>query len=195
MARWPLQISEFPVELSGENRAFGSNELYVDLIPQSCWFTNVRTCIAKSDWERLRHYIYKRANYHCECCSERAPLEAHERWDFNEETKTQKLVRIIALCKRCHEVTHIGLAQIKRRGEIALRHLMKVTKINEVEAQMHIDEAFKLWEERNKFHWALDLSLITNSGIRLARKFNSKERFNISQMALVRLKIKYGILD
>ncbi|WP_131784091.1 DUF5710 domain-containing protein [Legionella gresilensis] len=185
IARWPIERSELPAEFSGENRAFGGNELYVDLVPQSCWFTNVRTCIAKNDWNRLRRYIYNRANYLCECCGEKAPLEAHERWDFNEGTKIQKLVRVIALCKLCHEVTHMGLAQIRGRGEIAFRHLMKVTKMNELEAQLHIDEAFSLWEKRSQFHWLLDISLITNAGIKLTREFNLKERAIISQIQFI----------
>jgi len=35
-------------------------------------------------------------------------LDAHERWEYNFETNTQKLVRIIALCKMCHASTHYG---------------------------------------------------------------------------------------
>ncbi len=33
-----------PDPLPGEDRAFGAG-LFVDLIPTSCWFTNVRACV------------------------------------------------------------------------------------------------------------------------------------------------------
>lgn len=34
-----------------EDRNFGGYELYIDLIPKSCWFTNVRYCIKSNDWD------------------------------------------------------------------------------------------------------------------------------------------------
>ena len=33
--------------LINEDRYYGGDELYIDLIPKSCWFTNVRYCIKK----------------------------------------------------------------------------------------------------------------------------------------------------
>jgi hypothetical protein len=33
-----------PDVLGGEDRSFGGG-LFVDLIPDSCWFTNVRSCV------------------------------------------------------------------------------------------------------------------------------------------------------
>lgn len=111
----------------------------------------------------------------CECCQTKQNLEAHERWHFNEELRIQKLMRIIALCKECHEVTHIGLAKVRGRFDIALHHLMKVTKMTLEQANCHIDKAFAVWELRNKHEWSLDLSILTNSGIKLS-KLESKTK-------------------
>ena len=99
---WP--INEEPIlTLKGEDRTFGGNELFVDLIPSNCWFTNVRTFVHFSDWDRLRNHIYERVDFRCECCNistihANVQLEAHERWEYNELTLTQKLVRLVALC-------------------------------------------------------------------------------------------------
>lgn len=178
--RWPL--SSAPINgLKGEDRGYGDNKLYVDLVPDSCWFTNVRKCIHPSDWDRLRKFIYERANHTCECCGSGETLDAHERWHYNEETKTQKLVRIIALCKSCHEATHMGLAQIRNRGEIAERHLMKVTGMDFCCVSKHIQEAISKWEYRNRIHWDLDLSIISDSGIQLVRDFNKYQRSEIAE--------------
>lgn len=184
--RWPL--NEVIKELVGEDRNYGGNALFVDLIPTSCWFTNVRKCIDPSDWDRLRYFIYKRANYQCECCQSKAPLDAHERWHFDEESMTQKLMRIIALCKPCHETTHMGLAQIKGRGDIAIQHLISVNGISEFEAKNHVKKSFDLWGKRNRFKWELDLTIITNSRIKLSQEFNSYERkiFSDNQTRLTR---------
>ena len=169
MTRWALTTPKENLVLKGEDRAFGGSNLFVDLVPKTCWFTNVRTCIDKGDWNKLRQAIYKRANYQCECCQANSPLDAHERWEFDEDTKIQKLVRLIALCKPCHEVTHIGLAQIKGREGIVIKHLMNVTGMNKTDAEMHIDDAFNLWSKRNLYNWELDLSIILNSGINLKK--------------------------
>lgn len=181
--RWPTlpPIMNIP----GEDRNFEGNRLFVDLVPKTCWFTNVRTCVEPSDWDRLRKYVYERANNRCECCNEKAVLEAHERWHFNNETKVQKLMRIIALCKSCHEVTHIGLAKKNGRAEEATKHLMKVTGMNDVEANKHINDAFALWHERNKFVWELDLSIITESGIQLSKRVEAQERSQISKETIL----------
>src|SRR5215831_6639908 len=61
VARW----TPLPDLLPGEDREFGSG-LFVDLVPSSCWFTNVRSCISEQDWERLRRMIVSRAGQRCE---------------------------------------------------------------------------------------------------------------------------------
>ena len=110
------QVNNEQVILKGEDRTYGGNDLFVDLIPTSCWFKNVRSSIHRKDWDRVRKHIYDRVNFICECCNEHnTRLEAHERWDYDNITKTQKLMRLIALCHKCHEVTHMGLAQIRNR--------------------------------------------------------------------------------
>lgn len=162
-----------PVILNGEDREFGGNLLFVDLIPSTCWFTNVRSCIHPTDWDRVRHYVYDRVNYICECCGSRTrelgiQLDAHERWHYDIDTLTQKLMRIVALCKPCHQATHMGFATLKGFGEIAKQHLAQVRGFTDAECEQHITEAYDTWKERNQFEWTLDLSLITDNGIRLS---------------------------
>jgi hypothetical protein len=59
------KINNNPVIIYGEDRNYGGNELFVDLIPYSCWFSNVRSCIHITEWNRIRDYIYTRVNYMC----------------------------------------------------------------------------------------------------------------------------------
>jgi hypothetical protein len=170
LSKW--KINSTPIILNGEDRSFGSNDLFVDLIPKSCWFINIRSSIQKNDWDRLRKHIYQRANYICECCKINTKqhntwLEAHERWKYDYTTKTQKLMRLIALCHECYQTTHIGLAQINDKYEEATNHLKKVRNFSDAECQLHIHEAFNTWRERNKYRWKLDITLITNNGIKL----------------------------
>jgi hypothetical protein len=179
------------LELIGEDRTFGGNELFVDLIPRSCWFSNVRTCIRASDWDKVRKYVFERVNYTCECCSINTKkniingnLEAHERWEYDNLTKAQKLKRIIALCHQCHQTTHIGLAEIKGKKEEAMKHLQTIRNFTEEECKEHIDNAFKIWNDRCKFEWSLDISLIEKNNIKLSNKVDKMERLNICKEQL-----------
>ena len=156
----------------GEDRSFGGSELFVDLIPKSCWFSNVRYCVSPEDWNVIRKKVYSRVGYTCECCfvnciKEKIPIEAHERWSYDYDTHTQKLIRLVGLCKPCHQVTHIGLARVNGLEEEALQHLKKVRGFGLVELKEHIDMAYAIWSERNQYVWNLDLSLITTNGYKL----------------------------
>ncbi len=66
---------DVPDLLPGEDRTFGDGS-FVNMVPKSCWFTNVRTCVTQQDWERLRRMITTRAGQRCEACgaSEDRPI-------------------------------------------------------------------------------------------------------------------------
>lgn len=175
--------------LNGEDRNFGSSDLYVDLIPNSCWFTNVRYCIKSSDWNKIRKIVYNRIDYICECCKincleSKIPIEAHERWSYDYTTRTQKLERIIGLCKLCHQSTHIGFAKINGKEAEALEHLKKVRNFNFEELKEHVDIAYAIWRERNQYVWALDLGLITSNGYEIVKPVETSERKNISNQKI-----------
>jgi 5-methylcytosine-specific restriction endonuclease McrA len=145
LVRWkPL-----PDLLPGEDRNFGSG-LFVDLVPSSCWFTNVRSCVSARDWDRLRLMVYRRAGHRCEACGATKNtdtgvyLEAHERWNYTTYD-VQTLKRLVCLCTPCHEVTHFGLASIRERDHQALQHLMAVNQWQDHQAHSHVDDAFRLW--------------------------------------------------
>lgn len=172
LARWAAKPA-LPEVLPGEDRTFGSG-LFLDLVPRSCWFTNVRYCVATTEWDRVRRMVYGRAGNRGEACGA-APdkaralyLEAHERWSFDAATLTQKLVRLIALCSACHETTHFGLAQLKGHAQRAFDHLLSVTGMGEHEADQHVMDAVSTWQRRSAQDWTLDLSILTGAGIELA---------------------------
>ena len=178
VARPPL-----PVLLPGEDREFGSG-LFVDLIPQSCFWTSARTGIAPADWDRTRHMVYGRAANRCEACGRTqaagARLEAHERWAYDDSRGVQSLRRLICPCSDCHQVSHMGLAQVQGHGEKALGHLMRVTGAGRALAEAHVDEAFAVWAERSARTWDLDLSILEGAGIELAQSVSPARRAEIA---------------
>lgn len=169
----------------GEDRTYGGSDLYVDLIPSSCWFTNVRYCVRPEDWNVIRKIVYSRIKYKCECCGidciqNKISIEAHERWIYDYKTHTQKLIRLVGLCKLCHLTTHYGFARMNGNEKTVSDHLQKIRNFNCEELMEHIDIAYAIWFERNNYDWNLDLSLITNNNFTIIHPVKTIDRKNIS---------------
>ena len=153
----------------------------------------MRTCVTQQDWERLRRPIFRRAGHACEACGatedreSRRWLEAHERWQFDEQTGVQSLRRLIALCSPCHLVTHFGYANVQGRTDEALAHLRKVNGMTLVEALAHVHAAEDVWISRSGRMWELDLSILTDVGITVRRPERSVDRPEAAERALAQL--------
>jgi len=154
------------IEIKGEDRTFGGDELYIDMIPKTSYFKNVRSIFNEGDWNLIRHHIYERTNNRCECCGCKRGkyLEAHERWIFDYENKTQKLIRIIALCRLCHQSTHYGHSKVFKDINKINEHLKRVRGNNDEELKNHIKDAYEIWKKRNEIEWKIDVSIIRDSG-------------------------------
>ncbi len=142
--------------------------LTIDLIPKTSFFNNVRSALSKNEWDKIRKQVYEKAYYVCEICGDvgpQHPVEAHEVWEFNDKTSTQKLVRMIALCPNCHLVKHMGFAIINDKQDVAFKHFSKVNKLKKDDAQQEIDKAFEVWDKRSKKNWKLDLTHLSEYGI------------------------------
>ena len=96
-------------------------------------------------------------------------LEAHERWSYDDESKTQKLERMIALCHRCHTATHLGLADLRGLKHLALKHMQKVNNWDDKHLEQHNDEQTTLYRKRSNVNWNLNLDIITDSGYHLIK--------------------------
>lgn len=141
--------------------------LTIEMIPSTSWWDNARSRLLKGHWDALRKATYKAANYKCEICGGDGKaqgyhwsVECHEVWDYNPETKVQKLVRLIALCPKCHHVKHwgrTGLAGARQLQE-AFLHLLTVNGWTSDQALDHIKAAQEQWVERSRIKWKLDLS-------------------------------------
>jgi len=104
---------------------------------------------------------YIKADYACEICrgvGPTHPVECHEIWEYDDKDKIQRLLGLISLCPRCHEVKHIGLAQVKGNLDRATSHLAKINKVSYSYAHAQVRAAFDVWAQRSKHKWTLDIS-------------------------------------
>lgn len=137
--------------------------LTIELVPKSLWYNNLRSELSKKDWDLIRKQSYKKANYRCEICGGKGskwPVEAHEIWEYDDKNKVQILKGIIALCPSCHSVKHIGLAEVRGKLKEAVDHLSKINKWTLQKTYSYVEKQFKIWEERNKYVWTLNINYL-----------------------------------
>jgi 5-methylcytosine-specific restriction endonuclease McrA len=140
-------------------------KLTIELVPQTAWYSNVRSNVTKAEWDVLRKACYKKAGYKCEVCSGKGPkhpVECHEIWEYDDKKHTQTLIGLIALCPNCHKCKHMGYARISGNYDIALKHLAKVNEITLKEAEKYVDESFEIWDKRSQNDWKLDITILEN---------------------------------
>ncbi len=147
--------------------------LTIELVPSTCWFSNVRDHVSKSTWDKLRKTTYKQANYRCEVCGGRGhkhPVECHEIWDYHDQKYIQTLKGLTALCPSCHQVKHIGLAGLRGQGEQAEAHLAKVNNWSSEETDAYLETVWETWHKRSSHDWKLNLDWLKRYGIHVTSK-------------------------
>ena len=98
-------------------------KLQIELVPDGCWGYNLRSILSKRQWDFLKSDAKLRAEGKCVICGKESKvLDAHERWEYDEENGIAKLKDIIAVCKDCHSVIHINFTSIKGDIEKAEKH-------------------------------------------------------------------------
>ena len=144
-------------------------KLEIELVPSTSWYTNVRSNVSSKEWDKLRKECYLRANNKCEICNDNGlnqgfkhRVECHEIWEYNDDTKNQKLVGLISLCVLCHRVKHIGLSQLKGYYNQCLEHLCKVNSITLNDALKHVKNSYYIFETRSNYKWNIDITYLDN---------------------------------
>lgn len=140
-------------------------KLTAELVPKTSWYFNVRSNVSRSEWDKIRRFVYKKAGNICEICGgigNNHPVECHEIWEYNEKTHVQRLAGMIALCPNCHSVKHLGRAKIVGIYEKAFKHLMRVNKWDKHTTEQYVKDIFTQWENRSKYQWKLDLNELKN---------------------------------
>ena len=137
-------------------------KLSIELVPDGCWGYNLRSILSKAQWDFLRSDAKLRAEGRCVICGKKSNrLEAHERWEYDAENGIAKLVDIIAVCKDCHSVIHIGRTQLKGDFERAEDHYIKVNNCTYADFRKALGQANDKHKQLNLVsEWKLDLSYL-----------------------------------
>ena len=137
-----------------------NEKLSVELIPAPLWNYNLRRFLSASEWRQLSKDVRIRKNYVCDVCgkdmsSQKRNCHAHEVWGYNDKEQIQYLKKIACLCDKCHMVKHIGKANADGHYREAFNFYKCMNNYTEEDARDKIQEAYKLWVERNNHDWKL----------------------------------------
>lgn len=146
--------------------------LDIELVPSTSWTNNVRAIVTKTQWDKIKSAVAAKAYNLCEICGgvgPKHPVECHEVWAYDDKKCTQVLERMIALCPGCHQVKHMGYAQVSGKFEQAFNHFKKVNKLEKTVASKLISDAFVKWAERSKKNWIVDISHLSEYGIDISK--------------------------
>lgn len=133
-------------------------KLEMELVPEGCWYQNLRSFLPPKLWDVVRKDAYARAGGRCMVCGKAGRLEAHERWSYDMETHVQKLETVIAVCRDCHAVIHYARTCLCGDGERAKAHFCRVNGCTPLEFTEAWKKANELCAERNRIDdWQTDV--------------------------------------
>lgn len=146
-------------------------KLNINLLPRGAWNNDFSSTLKKSDWDKIRKKCYEKAHGRCQICGrETNELDAHEVWRFDCHSRTQTLVKIIAVCTKCHGVIHFKNTVRLGYGEKAKEHFIRVNNCSELDFVANLYEAVINYNELNKvYRWKIvaDLEALLGENVNI----------------------------
>lgn len=158
-------------------------KIHIELVPKTCWFSNVRSQVSKADWDIIRKSAYAASNHKCNVCGSKGRMEAHEIWHYDDQKLVQKLFSIISVCKKCHELYHLGYTSTQGKLPNAIKWLSKVNGWSLEQTSEYVNIVFEVWHHRSQKKWHLDLSLLDKIGVKYSL-INPQDRVVFSEEQL-----------
>ena len=137
----------------------------VELIPSTTWGRSLYHLSRKKGsgfrgiWDKIRQRELARAGNKCEICGVSSiPLICNEKWSFQKETLTQKLVGYEMACRDCDAIDHIGRTFARGFRDFAVAHFTKVTGLSESDLDGALKQVKAEWQETSQYQWHIDIS-------------------------------------
>ena len=142
-------------------------KLDIELVPEKSWGKNLAQLLPKEDWDILRRKTYRRYNWTCLICGAYGiRVNCHEKWEYDDKLRIQKLVGLICLCDDCHNIKHWGRTiQMFHEGEFTQeeitsleKHFCKVNKCSREDMLKHTVEVGEKNSKRRRYKYRIDFS-------------------------------------
>jgi hypothetical protein len=145
------------------------------LVPASAFNQNLRAILSKKNWQDFRQACLAKHGAVCAFCAAKPKsLDCHEIWQYEVDEVdgicVQRLMEVLPLCKKCHQVCHIGFWSLKGPIEPIISHMAKVRKIAYSAAQAEIGAAFQTHSKLSDYNFILNIEAAANYITKLGDK-------------------------
>lgn len=139
----------------------------IDMIPETCFYSNVRDHITKDAWKAIRDNLISASGGNCVSCGDKHgyKLEAHEIFSYKDGV--QILENIVPLCRICHLCQHPGYAGVIGETGSVINKICEVYSIKKSKAEKILADSFELWEDRSSQEWLLNLDFLKKLNIEI----------------------------
>lgn len=170
--------------------SFIQPKVNIELIPYEAQGFNVRSRVSSYEWEQICRVVHKKKNvskpYRCEQCGKNGlyqgfqhPVECHEVWHFDKDSRTQTLIGMVSICPLCHKSKHIGLADKMGFGDRVREHMARENNMSTEEVEKYVAQALKLVKKQSGRTFKLDLTYLNQPSFSfLKHRFTSDESHN-----------------
>ena len=112
--------------------------------------------LPRTDWDKLRRSVYKRAGYRCQICVCEGRMYCHEKWLYNEQTGYQWLVGLEALCKDCHDTKHLFFTNCSYRRTNLFQHFLTVNRLTREQGLEYLRAVSWQQKRLNQRDWIIN---------------------------------------
>ena len=154
-----------------KSRSLEQFKLYPELVPKSLQ----RKSLSRSKsvlWKYIQSRTRVVSNYVCVICGVdvSGPRESlcHEVWSYDDILHVQTLKDFQCICQSCNAIKHFGHFRIMLATERisavefnrVVKHALQVNNCTEKEFNFLVSNSLVVWEERSRFEWTQDLSIV-----------------------------------
>lgn len=154
-------------------------KLTLELVPDTLALHSLFRLLTTKAWNTLRKKALEECNYQCAICgASGGQLNCHEQWEYDDETHTQRLARLIMLCQMCHLVKHMNSGYVP--FEELVQHFMKVNDCSRQEFDEYYQHCCEertrrsIRDDRGPAYWEQDWG--EYAGV-LSQRGNLKQRY------------------
>jgi len=132
---------------------------------------SIHDVMIPADWERLKVCVKARAEHLCEYCRAGGTMYVHDVYEYVPSRKYRKLVRLMAVCKKCREA--LAASGYPARAKFTNTAIGQIQMLRGLSVDAAIaeykDAVSKVAppEDMADQPWTTDLSVLSASGITL----------------------------
>ena len=134
-------------------------KLEIEPMPIGSWGRSLANLLDREKWDKIRHGCYEDAGHRCSICGEvDQQLNCHEKWQYDDKKKIQRLAGLECCCTICHDVHHFGRAtQVKTKKylERLVRHWCEVNGKTRQDFIIHQNEVFAVHKKRANIYYVV----------------------------------------